>query len=508
MLTRRKLLAGTGALGLVGVAGGPRAAGADVVLPIPELWDARELGGVLNLVAAPGRHRFAPELPAAATYGYSASFLGPVLRLHRGDAVQMAVENKLNRPTTAHWHGLLVPSQFDGGPHEIIAPGNSWHPLLEVDQPEATAWYHAHPHGDTGRQVYMGLAGMMIIEDGTGAELGLPHAYGLNDLPLILQDRLFTADGELNFTKFARERVLGTRGDTLIVNGAISPTARVPKALVRLRLLNGANARNFHLSFDDGRVFHVIASDGGYLSAPVPMAALTISPGERFEIVVDFSNGRDTVLATLVDPPEGMVGMPGMGSLTSRGPTGLAKSGAGPMVTFRVDPTLTAPPARLPETLVPIAAPDPSLAVLRRKVTLDMWPGMGGGVGAAGGAVGAGRNMSAPGTGPAMGMNGRRYDMHRIDFDPKLGSSEIWEVHPFLMPHPFHVHGTIFRVLSIDGAPPPAHLAAGKDTVLLDRPAKLLMTFTQPATDARPFMVHCHILDHEDAGLMGQYVTT
>ncbi len=507
MLTRRGVLAGTGALGLFGFATGARAARSGAALPIPELWDARARGGALSLVAAPGLHRFAPGFPAAATYGYSAAFLGPVLRLQRGDAVQMSVENRLDSATTAHWHGLLVPSDVDGGPHQTIHPGETWCPLLNVDQPEATTWYHAHPHGDTGRQVYMGLAGMMIIEDGSGAELGLPHAYGLNDLPLILQDRLFTASGELNFTKFARERILGTRGDTLIVNGAVSPTARVPRALVRLRLLNSANARNFHLSFDDGRVFHVVASDGGYLPAPVPIAALTIAPGERFEIVVDFSNGRDAVLGTLADPPEGVAGMPGMGSMTSHGPTGLPKSGSGPMVSFQVDPDLAAPPSHLPERLVPIAAPDPSRAIMRRKVTLDMWPGMGGGVGAAGGEVGAGGIMKAPGSGPAMGMNGQRYDMHRIDFAPQLGSSEIWEVHPFLMAHPFHVHGAMFRVLSMGGSPPPTHLAAAKDTVLLDHPSEILLTFTQPASEMHPFMIHCHILDHEDAGLMGQYAT-
>src|SRR5690606_35856468 len=130
------------------------------------------------------------------------------------------------------------------------------------------------------------LSGMMIVEDGTSERLGLPHAYGLNDLPIILQDRLLTDKGELDFTFYARERVLGKRGDTLLVNGAIEPQATVPAGLVRLRLLNAANARNFHLAFEEGRTFHVIASDGGYLSAPLPMAALTIAPGERFEIIV------------------------------------------------------------------------------------------------------------------------------------------------------------------------------------------------------------------------------
>lgn len=110
--------------------------------------------------------------------------------------------------------------------------------------------------------------------------------------------------------------------------------------------------------------------------------------------------------------------------------------------------------------------------------------------------------------GPPVGINGRQFDMDRIDFAPTLGSSEIWEVTPSMMAHPFHVHGVIFRVLSMGGKPPAAHLAGGKDTILLDGPAELLMQFTQPATHKAPFMFHCHILEHEDRGMMGQYATS
>jgi blue copper oxidase len=508
MFTRRHLMMAAAAFGLSGRAQADTVGQCRPPLPIPDLQDARKMGGALSLVAAPRRHRFAPNLPEVATYGYSAPFLGPVLRVRSGEQVRIAVENRLAMETTAHWHGLLVPSWLDGGPHSVISPGQTWRVALNVAQPEATAWYHAHPHHDTGRQVYMGLAGMMIVEDGTGERLGLPRRYGIDDLPLILQDRLFDASGELNFTQFSRERILGTRGDSLIVNGAISPMVRVPSGLVRLRLLNAANARNFHLGFEDGREFHVIASDGGYLAAPVALRALTIAPGERFEVLVAFSESGPTVLHTLADPPEAFVGAPGLGSITSRGPGGERKSAAGALLHFEVDPLLPPSQALLPESLVPLAAPDPSAALLRRKVTLDMWPGMGGHVGMAGGDMGPGGRIGRPGSGPAMGINGKPFDMHRIDFTPKLGSTEIWEVHPFLMPHPFHVHGATLRVLSVNGVPPEAHLAGEKDTVLLEHPAELLVSFRQPATKHHPFMIHCHILDHEDAGMMGQYITT
>jgi FtsP/CotA-like multicopper oxidase with cupredoxin domain len=154
------------------------------------------------------------------------------------------------------------PAAVDGGPHIVIKPGSTWRPVLKIDQPETTTWYHADPHYDTGRQVYMGLAGLIIVEDGTGEQLGLPHSYGVDDLPIIMQGRQVDRNGALLYGAFGPSRMLGIRGDTLIVNGAIASVGKVPPGLVRLRLLNAANARNFDLRFGDGRTFHVIASDG------------------------------------------------------------------------------------------------------------------------------------------------------------------------------------------------------------------------------------------------------
>jgi FtsP/CotA-like multicopper oxidase with cupredoxin domain len=121
--------------------------------------------------------------------------------------------------------------------------------------------------------------------------------------------------------------------------------------------------------------------------------------------------------------------------------------------------------------------------------------------------MGGGNGMGG-GTGPPLGINGQAYDMQRINFEPHFGTTEIWEVTPNMMAHPFHVHGVIFRVLSIGGEPPAPHLAGGKDTILLDAPGELLMTFTRPATRDFPFMFLCHILEHEVGGMMGQYSTS
>lgn len=504
MRSRRETLAGVAAICVASLTGRTLARAQDLQsgtpLPIPEVMDARARNGAISLTAAEGRHAFRPGRPTR-TYGFSAPYLGPTLRLHKGDEVQFTVENKLDRDTTCHWHGVLVPAAVDGGPHIVIKPDGVWRPVLKIDQPETTAWFHAHPHYDTGRQVYMGLAGLVIIEDGTGERLGLPHMYGVDDLPILIQDRQFDASGALVYAAFGPSRMMGMRGETILVNGVVGAVAKVPRGIVRLRLLNAANARNFDLRFADRRTFHVIASDGGYLATPVAMTNLTIAPGERFEMLVDFADGKAVVLETAADDRmmRGMGGgmMRGMGG--RMGGTMIASIG-GPLLSFEVDPSQPAAIKTIPKSLIALPAPDPSTAVRRRRISMDMGPSMMGGMGR--GMMG--RGMMG-GMGSPFGINGRPYDMHRIDIDAKLGTTEIWEVTPNMMAHPFHVHGVIFRLLSLGGSAPPSQLAGGKDTILLDSPGELLMTFTQPATQEYPFMFHCHILEHEDGGLMGQY---
>ena len=150
---------------------------------------------------------------------------------------------------------------------------------------------------------------MLIVEDGSGERMGLPRRYGIDDLPLVLQDRYLDGNGAPIYRPGPMDIMSGYRGDTIIVNGAIGPVARVPAGFVRLRLLNGANARIFDLQFSDGRTFHVIAPHGGYLSAPVALRRLMIAPGERYEVLVDFTDGTDLVLATGPDQNMPMMGM-------------------------------------------------------------------------------------------------------------------------------------------------------------------------------------------------------
>ena len=452
-------------------------------LPIPELIDAANQGNAVKLKVVSGRHAFLEGKPTR-TYGYSAPILGPVIRLRRGDEVEMTVENALDIVTTVHWHGLLVPGYNDGGPQQLIYPGDIWRPVLTVDQAAATLWFHPHPHHDTARQIYMGLTGMMIVHDGSDVRLGLPRTFGVDDLPIILQDREFDTDGSIAYDPDNLDVVYGARGGTIIVNGAITPVAKVPPGLVRLQLLNGANAQNFELRFTDRRTFHVIASDGGFLAAPVPVTQLTISPAERFEVLVDFADGKAVALETGPDEEMGVFGR-------------VAPDGSADYVAvMRFEPTETTPIVReLPTLLVEPAAISPASAVQRRQFILNS------GLCASRPEAGAHANMPA-----LIGINGKPYDIGRIDVETKLGTTEVWEVVSMGMAHPFHVHGALFRILSIEGAPPAAHLKGWKDTVLVEDKAELLVAFNRPATRKHPFMYHCHILEHEEAGLMGQYV--
>jgi blue copper oxidase len=488
VLTRRRFAIGCAASVLGGLGAGRYGSGASgpfgTRLPIPELVDAAKQGNAVKLKAAPGRHAFVKGKPTP-TYGYSAPVLGPVLRVRRGDEVEMTVENGLDVATTVHWHGLLVPGHSDGGPHLVIDPGGVWRPIIKIDQPAATAWYHPHPHHDTARQIYMGLGGIMIVDDGSDSRLGLPHSFGIDDLPLILQDRSFGSDGSLEYDPGPLGVVYGARSDTVVVNGAITPAAKVPPGLVRLRLLNAANARNFELRFSDQRTFQVIASDAGFLSAPILLTQLRISPAERFELLVDFSDRKTVVLETGPDEVMGIFGAISESETDDYVPV------------MRFEPTATQPAVRqVPKRLVEPAVADPARAVRRRQFTLDN------GI--------CGRRMTAAATRTGMvaltGINGKIHDMARIDIETKLGTTEVWEIISIGMAHPFHVHGASFRILSIDGGPPPAHLAGWKDVALVEDKAELLVAFNRPATPEHPFMYHCHILEHEEAGMMGQYV--
>ena len=431
-------------------------------LAMPPLLDTRATGR-LALTATSGSSSFLGG-PATPTAGFNQAYLGPTILMQNGE-LAAEVQNTLDEPISAHWHGLLVPGEYDGGPHLPIAPGATWQPEMTIAQGPATIWYHSHIHERTAEQVYFGLAGVIHVTDGQDDARGLPSDYGIDDLTLVLQDRRFDASGRMVYDPSMMDVMHGFVGNMMLVNGQAGATAVVPPGLVRLRLLNGSNARIYTLFFDDTRPMHLVATDGGFLPAPVALDTLRLAPGERAEILVDFSGGNAPVLMS--DPGQ-----------------------AYGVLQFAIDTTQTTRITRLPEQLDGAPEDLSGTESETRQVSLDM--GMGG--------------MMMGGGGFA--INGRPFDMRRIDFDVALGSVERWQIRSTMVAHPFHVHGVRFRVITENGGPPRPENTGWKDTVLVPGEAEILARFDQPASRETPFMFHCHILEHEDAGMMGQFTVT
>jgi len=495
-LARSALVAG--ALARPGMLLAQAPAGRRNALAIPPLDEGRLQQGVreYGLTATAGQREFLPGL-RTPTLGFNGDFLGPTLRLRNGEDVCIAVTNRLDETTTVHWHGLHVPAIADGGPHQVIAPGETWRADFQVRQPAGPFWYHSHLIDKTGEQVYRGLAGMILLEDEESEALGLPRDYGVDDIPVIIQDRRFDEDGSFRYITSHQDIMFGLHGETILVNGTHNPYFVPVTRRVRFRLLNGSNARTYRVAFSDGRRFHQLGCDGGFLGQPLPMTEVTLAPAERCEIVADFSDGAPVDLVSLPLPtnsPWRASGMMGRmhGTLSDQ---------AFQLLAIEPQSQLAASP-ELPERLATV--PDfLSVGVDRtRRFELSMVMGM------MGGGRGGGRR-GGMGGGNQFSINGMGMDMVTINERVPLGSREIWEIHNgTMMMHPFHIHHGQFQVRDRDGRPPHAHERAFKDTVKVapGETVRVVMEFLHYADPNRAYMYHCHILEHEDNGMMGQFV--
>lgn len=397
------------------------------------------------------------------TWGINGPHLGPTIRARRDDQVKVRVTNNLGEASTLHWHGMHLPAEMDGGPHQVIPAGETWTPTWVIDQSAASLWYHPHPHGVTARHVYRGLAGMFIIDDDDEGALLLPRNYGIDDIPLIVQDRKFNSDGSFDESPSVWQSD-GIIGDTILVNGTPGPYFDVTTQIVRLRILNGSNTRPYNFAFDDERTFSVIGTDGGLLEAPVTMNKVQLSPGERVEIVVVFTPGERVRLQS---------GPSDTRNRLSGGTDSLD------IIEFRAGDGLDGI-SHVPSQLVAIPRIDESSAIRTRDFELS-----------------------------GFAVNGQVMDMARIDDVVVLDDTEIWTVTSLdEMTHNFHIHDVQFQILDIDGQQPPPHLLGWKDTIWLPQGQRfrLIMTFTDYASHEWPYMYHCHILRHEDQGLMGQFL--
>ncbi len=504
MITRRQALhlIGYGMSGLPVIGRSQNAAAGVNPLKIPELYTGTldSQARRFSLTLQSGETEFLPG-QLTSSYGINGSYLGPTLRFSRYEHVAFDVSNTLQEDTSLHWHGFHLPPTEDGGPHQPIASGQTWSPGFRVLQYGGTYWYHSHVMHKSGEQVYKGLAGMIIVDDEEHPE-DLPAEYGVDDIPVILQDRRFGNDGQFQYRNRYEDIVMGQMGDTILVNGTWQPHFRPRTQLVRFRLLNAANARTFRIALSDERPFQQIGGDGGLLESPVTLDSLSLAPAERAEIIVRFSPGESVNLVSLGRDRQAV-------SFPGAMPQMLNELNSEPfdLLALHCESSLERR-AELPGTLTEIYRLPEAAATNTRTFRLNMGNGM---------RSGADRG---PGDGPRNGtgggagggnyaINGRVMDMNYINERVPLNTTEIWEVsNTSPMMHPFHIHNGQFQILDRRGKPPAANEMGWKDTVQV-HPGELLrliMRFTDYSDENNPYMYHCHILEHEDRGMMGQFV--
>ena len=442
---------------------------------------------VYDLTVQNGTSEFIDQI-RTATRGINGSYLGPTLRFKDGDNVKINVKNTIGETTTLHWHGLHLPANQDGGPHQPIKDGETWSPEFQIKQRAASFWYHSHLMHKTAEQVWQGLAGMIIVEDAESEVLDLPRDYGVDDFPVVLQDRRFSNDGEMYYDPSRHDVMSGLVGNIPFANGTVSAFVEAKSALLRLRILNGSNASTYNLGFSDNRPFQQIGTDGGLLEAPAKTDNIILSPGERAEIVVDVSGGKNFILQSRSNGSNQGMGMmrQGIGRMMNGG-----NSETFNFLEIRPSETLKFS-STVPAKLTEIDWLNPTDAVKIRKFVLEMSMGP----------------MMMLGFGNSHTINDKAMQINRIDEVVKRGDTEIWEIgNTSPLPHPFHIHDVQFQILDRNGKKPHAGERGLKDTVLVypGEIVRVIAKFTDYADPDLPYMYHCHILEHEDAGMMGQF---
>jgi len=445
---------------------------------------------VFDLSLQKGQKSFLPNTQTN-TFGINGDYLGPTIRLSKGDKALFKIKNNLSEKTTIHWHGAHIPAKMDGGPHQVIEAGATWQSYFTIKQEAATLWYHPHLEGKTAEHVYKGLAGLFIIDDINSQTLAIPRNYGVDDIPLVIQDRRIAADGSMPYTLTNRLDRMGLRGQYMLVNGVLTPTLDSQAEVIRLRILNGSNARFYNFGFSDNRQFYQIASDGGLLEAPVSINRLRLSPGERAEILVDLR--QDSGKFLLLQSYSAEMTPTTLEDTNMRDPLD--------MQTFDIMSIRVGSAGNnglsIPKKLVSIKRLREQDAALTRPFVLNQGMGNNGGGGMGNGGMGM------------FTINDKVMDMQRIDETVRLGDTEIWEIsNKARMAHPFHMHDVQFQILDRNGQAPSAGEAGWKDTVLVlpNETVRVISHFKDFADANTPYMYHCHILEHEDAGMMGQFV--
>ena len=430
------------------------------------------------------------EGDATETMGANGGNLAPTLIFEQGDFVNINVTNSIGEETTIHWHGMHISPENDGGPHTVIMPGETWNPNFTVMDKACTMWYHPHLHEKTNEHVTKGITGFIIIRDDEEAALGLPRTYGVDDFPLNLQTKQFDASNQI---------VIGEHGDNVaMVNSTIDAFVEFPAQVVRLRVLNGSSMRVFNLGLSNNVAFYQIGSDGGLLSEPVALTRLLLAPAERAEILVDlrYMEGQSIQLISYGSTlPQSAYGVAGLSTMQGVAPSGYNSNALNGSDFTLLDITVGEPTWNpilgIPNSLVDLIPIDESEATVTRSLQISA-PNM----------------MQNSITGPFQ-FDGQSFDMDVINQTVQLGDTEIWEIFNMSMvAHPFHIHDVQFYILDRNGVMPPENERGRKDVVLIKQmeTVRFIAKFEDYANDIVPYMYHCHMLQHEDEGLMGQFI--
>lgn len=471
------------------------------------------VSGPLTLRATAASFPFLPGPPSQAPSPFllyqtehgGAAYQNPILRIESGARFAASLDNGLAEPTIIHWHGLHTPARMDGHPRDTIAPGARYEYDFTVGNRGGTYWYHTHAHELTAKQAYKGLASFFLVDDEDQRRVAqaLDLQLGVTDLPLVIQDKQFDAQGQLVYRPNMHESMMGWLGDIVLANLTPNAVHEVIPRTYRLRLLNGSNARIYRLAFARGHTalpFTVIGTDGGLIEQPETVTEALLAPGERLDVLFDAAQAQpgDTVFLKSLsfDPMENEGAAGGMGGMSAMSGQSVGSSRLAHGVEFNVlkltviagDRVVTALPSKLSEV-----KPIRSESAAERQIELSMQ---------------AMRFL----------INGRTFRMDEVAFEVKRGAVEIWRIsNPTLgMPHPMHIHGFSFQVLERLNSPPQwsgmARFGKGrtvsdlgwKDTVLVwpGETVRIAIDFAHDFPGDQTYVFHCHNLEHEDAGMM------
>ena len=448
-------------------------------------------GTVFNLQVQSGSKVFYGNTQTP-TFGINGVWMCPTIIVNKGDSVTLNVINNLPVRTTMHWHGLHISAVNDGGPHLIINPGTTWSPSFKIRNNASTFWYHPHGAGQTDPQVSKGLAGLFIVKDSAEAKLNLPRTYGIDDIPIIVQSKAFDE---------MKQIAIASDMDTAIfVNGTLYPYMDAPAQVMRFRLLNGSSLRSYYFGFSNNETFYQIATDGGLLDSSMPLKRVRISPGERAEILINFTgrSGDSVYLKSFASElPKGIIGADSVGNNTELIPEydeNFLNGADFNILRLNITSPTTGAITSIPQALIPYIPFDKNTSTFERRIVMDtirLLP--------------ADKPNRAEGP---FGMNNKTFDMDRIDDIVYLNTTETWNlVNKSLVAHPFHIHDIQFNIVERSGKAPLLSDKGWKDVVLVmpNDSVKFITRFTDFSDNVTPYMYHCHLLHHEDDGMMGSF---